>query len=470
MAILENLLATIRLLGVRIRNPSVGAVAAVGGAVGLGWLSSAAPLAKIAETSIFSAGELSVILAFAGLIVCPFLWWFATRAPRKKSHDAFGIALALRYERAEEAARLKSDFIESLRQNLRISALAFEIVEIPSYLAPDVADDGTAKELLSESQCHLIIWGSLRTRMAKKDKEVYVLTLEGAVTHSVTDAAQTRNLTRDMRLALPKSQEFSVATELTSFEIAAENLGLSSRFILGIAAIISSNGKAAAMLFEEVMNDADRKIKTKKRGRRGKNRTMERLLSRTKEIYPALLIAVVRDELFLWFRNKRNSHLDTADACLEKYRKLKGDSPSYLIPKALVSFVKNCDASRALKIVMKCKIKSLPDPTWRYSAAFLYAVSGNTNAAMTMYDAAFCAPLQVDPQNVTYIEEFIEWWLNENNGPPVLSFMLARLNAEIKKDFVSAAADLRRYEQTQDQPDPALAAYVTKLKAALDSR
>ncbi|MCL4470110.1 MAG: hypothetical protein M1547_03010 [Gammaproteobacteria bacterium] len=421
------------------------------------------PVGLLASTFLFS---------FIGFL----LWLASCRVPRN-TPGCIGIALAIRAETEAERKRIRSDFIAEIAAALKREdvAIPFKVIEIPSYLSPDVNDDKAAIEFLDKSKCQLIIWGGIRTRKQAKE-DVYCLRLEGVVTHSMISKEISHALAQEMRQALPKQTEIALANELKGFESASQSTALAAKYIVALAAALSGDLRTSREILEELAEMV--KVASKK-GKKGSGKLKDTLSKRLAVILPQRLADVCfADYMRLvtkWQTDKsRLELLQEAEVQLEAYlvsfKKFNKEGPEYWVAKALLEVTLRNNLTGAERLLQQCTARAINNPVWRVSLAFVKMLEGYPLEALRLYDAALAFELHI--QTIFQVEDYVQWWLSKNQGPIPLYLLSALLNAIAKKDAQLAMQDLDLFEKLADRTttDKALLDRATSLRVELEAR
>lgn len=412
-------------------------------------LGSVVLITLISSDAVSAAGACAVSAAtFAASIG---FWWFTCRVPKNKP-GKIGIALALRYETPDERNRIHADLVEQISSRLTNgeSAHQFHVYEIAGYLAPEPNDLLGAAKFFKRSNCHLLIWGSLRTRRQGNSAK-YCLRLEGAVTHATIDMARSKALAEDLRQAIPQQTEIDFANELRGFESTSIDVSDGAQFVVALAAAVSGDWAFSRKLLEELNRKSGSKpLSTAKRSKKS-GRAKSSTVTWRSLVAPRL--ASVCFEQFkaqhtLWQQDKSDfTPLSIAEDALEAFRRVSGaEDTAYWINKALLNVTLRNDFVGAEKLLNRCRAIALTDPTWRLSLAFVQAAKGNPVAALELYDAALLTfEGQVPVKTLMDVEDYVHWWLETYSGPPTLFLLSAELNAKGKQDWELANSDLEKF-------------------------
>jgi len=276
MSIVDKLDTYANRAGLKWNSPATGVLLtlAAGGAVfvAANGLSEAAQLMHAATAALLAG-----LGGFAA-------WFYSCRPPRTPKSRT-GVVIAIATEREAERQRLKTELLEHLIGYLegRQSFLAFKVIDVPSYLVPDVTDIASAETMRKACRGRLLIWGSVRTRM-RGGKETLVLRLEGAVSHSQTAQSRSQALANDMRATIPAKTEIDLSHELEGFETTAEGVATASKYIVALAFAVSDEWTTSKALLRELQAEigaapskARRQVKATRKDRHS---TLRGLVSR----------------------------------------------------------------------------------------------------------------------------------------------------------------------------------------------
>jgi tetratricopeptide (TPR) repeat protein len=462
---IETIIEMAERLGIKWKNLSSGFILSlIVGAVLLFYLITSG---EVPATAAFPAS------ASASVAVLCF-WAYTCRIPKNKP-GKIGIALALQYETLDERKRIHADLVEQIASRLANgeSAQEFQVCEIPGYLAPEPNDVLGAAKFFKRSNCHLLIWGSLRTRRQGKSSK-YCLRLEGAVTHATIDLELSKSLAQDIRHAIPKQTEIDFANELRGFESTSVDVCDGAQFVVALAAAVSGDWAFSRKLLEELNRKSGSKALDA--GNRGKKsrRAKGTLVTWRSLIAPRLVsvcFAQFHVQHMLWQQDKSNfDTLTIAEEALEAFKRVSGsESPVYWINKALLEVTLRKDFVSAENLLNRCRAVAITDPTWRLSLAFVLAAKGNPMGALKHYDTALkTLENNVLAKTIMDVEEYVHWWLETYNAPPTLYLLSAELNAQGKKDWGLALSDLDKFIASGElSKHPELGTRIADLRAEL---
>lgn len=394
---------------------------------------------------------LSAVILLGAFLSGYALWAYSCTIPKVKDGH-IGIALAIKAETIEELRRIRSDFIEEITNQLQRSEAAapFQVLEIRSYLAPNVNDKVAAANYLAKSKCRLLIWGKIKTRQSGRGGS-YSLTLEGVVTHSEIPMNESQALASEMRVAIPEKTQIGLTNELKGFEAASSSISLGTKYIVALASALSGDLPLSKTILQELEREVQTGNKAPKSTKNGR-RTEKDLVSRLRAQIPRRLADITFAEYYRQVHRWQNhpddlSLLASAESALDEHlrhlKKFDKEGPQYWVPKALLALTLRQDISAATQLLNPCKARAIGESSWRLSLAFIKAITGDHEEALNLYDVAITMGVQTEV--IFDVEAYIQWWISKNEGPAFLYLLLAMLNGKAKKDADLALSDLDRF-------------------------
>jgi len=384
------------------------------------------------DISKVSTGSWAIVL-LAGTAVAT-AWTLTNRFPRTKKGKV-GFVVAITAEKEEHAVRLRSDFINTVRDlldrpNLRY---AFQFIEYPPRLAAEVTTITAAARCLRRSGGHFLIYGDAKSRQVF-GKEKHVLHLEGAVVHAPLSKVQSDALAREFAEVFPRRLLVDRENDLFSFQLTSEWVNIAARYMVGIAAMISGDLDYAEELFLSVKASLAGAVAHFP----AVDKIARILPQRLARLYGIKLGSLMRN----YTMDRDRAHLEASEALLDKLAKYDPGNYSQHLQRAICDFVLHRDMRAAWRSVLKCR--GIRDVTWRYSEAFLHAYEGNLFKARRSYALAFKGHAE-DPSVPTQTEEFINIVLAEEPNRYQLYFCLGLVNFFAKGDFASARRDFSTF-------------------------
>lgn len=366
---------------------------------------------------------------------------FRAWAKHKTPKDCVGIVLVLAADSEEQHRELRTEFIASFRQLIKEAthAHSFEILVAPRRLAEELSDGADERVLryFSERRGHLLIFGSVKPVDLGQGRMGRHLALKGYVRHAPVAQVVSKELAIDMTQVFPHRLLLVPEGRLFQFEAASEWLDLATRYVVGVAAMISGDLEYA----ETLLLDVEMKTKTA-RQLRSNSPSLRQLEKRVPERLIGLYVLWLHALNAEYFRTRRTQLLprteDVADRLLAR-------DPSHYgakMAKALCCFALRRDTRNARRIISTCKRNA--DAAWRYSEAFLLAYSGKLTRAHEEYDRAFRARTN-DLTLPVQCEEFIQMVLDAEPHQGQLHFCAAVINCFAKDDSAAAKRDFESF-------------------------
>ena len=373
-------------------------------------------------------------------LLLSFLWWRNRLPVVPKGKVGFGVAIT--FERSDHAQQLRSDFVLTLRDLIARSQLGqrFHFVEFRESTARGIVTSDDAKTLAQRCNLHFLLHGRARHRTLPRGT-VHVLDLSGLVRHARIKPAQSKQFSADFAAVLPHRLTVDSDAGILPCEFAAEHIDAVSRYVIGTAAIFSSD----FILAEQLLLGAESRL--------------QRMVKVAEGTPPAVLLDRVRKRI----QNLYTIWLDTSGARYKKSRdtvilhevhavcnKLRPYDPTNYglhVVSALVAFLLHRDTELARRELEACH--NLTDAAWRYSEAFLHAYEGDLHKAYRSYRIAFRSPLH-DPTVPIQCEEFIQEILDEEPRRNWLYYCLGLINYKAKSDLEAALRDFGRFVDSAD--------------------
>ncbi|MEI7851031.1 MAG: hypothetical protein WCH86_04295 [Kiritimatiellales bacterium] len=388
----------------------------------------------------FTKGAINTVsLAQGGFIATAaisfwIIWYGTVRVPKCKK-GKIGIALAVSAEDEEQHRILKADFIDVFKETIDKSAELrdlFYIVEIPRHHARGIRTVAQAISYRSVARCHMIIYGHTRKRK-ERARDVIKVHLDCVITHREIKADVSKAFSQDMGTIFPCRLDVDAENECQQFEITAEWLSFSAKYIIGTAALLSADTSLALSIFNSLKDDP--KLQT------ARLPSIRNIRARI----PARLADIYRLKIFPLINNWDVTH---DEAPLRQARALLGILDQYApgdylgrLWSAVIYFVLDRNPSAALREIDKCHNQR--DVAWRYSRAFLLAYVGRLDEARIEYEKAFdrggheSLPLQC--------ETFIIWVLSQEPQKSQLYYCLGLINWKAKGDLQQAISDIEKF-------------------------
>lgn len=326
-----------------------------------------------------------------------FIFWLWTRSKYPKvSENKVGIVLAIETEKDLERNKVYRDFVVHLSKLINETEFSdiFEIVDLNEYQSSVTSKllsvhsqslvqfrkDGVFNDLEKRNKWeayqkkiggHLYIWGKIRKRMDKESK--YIFDIDGLVVHKPLKVGAHKIIAKDFIESWFKRIAFSDVFELTGFEISAELIFVISKYIIGLASLISGDPVLALKLHTGLRTE------------------FEAINAKYNPVPPNLLKirskldALIAEENILianWYL--RNNQIKLADKYLTDSFSAQQVNYGAYVFSALRKFQNN-DIAGCLGDIMKAKKIAENNQIWRYDYAFLLMWKGNFDRALNQY-------------------------------------------------------------------------------------
>lgn len=352
--------------------------------------------------------------------------------PPRVKNGYVGIIVAVKSEDEKIRGRISKDFVATCRKMLEETHTnqPFQLIELNDYFSELVTDHVSANQLRIRCNGHLLIYGDAVQRQ-ERGKKLFVLRLQGIVSHVPIGVDEQALLAQEMVAVLPLKKAILEENELSGFEVTSIQLAEATKYIIATAALLSNDYVFAIVLLEELQQ------KRENLKRNANVKAIKKLIDLIpKRLGDAYRFASIVD-FSRWEISRDKSDLQNSINWILKYDKLApADNLHKLLLSSIGYFIFSRDIDGAMKCINQCKAKYITSNSWKYSAAFLEAYRNNLDKAKQFYDAAIST---ADDHNIPFqVEGFIAWILEIEPKMFQLNFCLGYLNKKYKNDFVSA--------------------------------
>ncbi|MDA3788487.1 MAG: hypothetical protein PF503_08340 [Desulfobacula sp.] len=405
----------------------------LGAGILLGFLivSSIVNSIKPSQTMIVSSYILTSIFVF-------ILWFMSNKTP-KTPKGKIGFVVCIKTSNEEEERVIKEDFISTLRNLLKTGKAGhtFHFIEIPQYKAKTVKDIDDAYSLKVETKCHFLIFGRVRLRKIN-GKDCHILDLDGMVGHRQLNEEIQNALAKEFGELFPRKLQISKENDLFSFNFTSEWTEYVAKYIIGIASACSFDLDYAEILF----TDVQKKIEGKK--------TDFPIFGKLKERIPLRLseINIVRSRFYLneWRKTNKSQSLEKFFQYLNQISNDFENDYEVLVLRGIREFLNGRNIDEAIKITKKCK--KYDDAIWHFNLAFLQAYQEDLHKSIRQY--RICSNFEISPMNLSEIEEFLVWILEEEPEKYQFFYCLGFFNWKIKGDLKQAIIDFQKFLDHKD--------------------
>jgi uncharacterized membrane protein len=369
-----------------------------------------------------------LITAICGIIFV--LIWLNSRKLPTCSRKKIGFVVAITTENKEQYMRLKSDFVDCVRDLIRKDH--FHVVVFPEYYAREVIESRDFGWYLEKAKGTFMLIGRCRRRNIK-GMDTIVLDLEGGVHHRPIPKSISKRIAREFRFLLPRRIRVPKADEFAAFEFTSQYITIVARYIVGLASYLSYDLGTSFKLFSSLYTDLQ------------SIETDLHTLVNIKQKLPNLLGSALREIAVDYYEIYRNNQdptaLEKVKSYLDKAQEVCPNHYRCHLLRATYYFESNRNIAKAKEEIDECKDEA--DASWLYSLAFLNAYSGDMLSAIDNYRKAFKRPCgRSIPLNVEY---FIREVIKKEPEKFQLCFCCGFINCRVKEDYVSAKRDFEEF-------------------------
>ncbi len=390
------------------------------------WLFSAINFQKIEKSQYLIGGSLLILLVA--------YWFYSNRLPRAPK-GKIGFALGIVADNPDQQKKLKRDFSQTLRDLLNRSKYrySFVFVEIPNHFIDKIVSPDGAIKFLHDARCSFMVYGKART-ITMNGQLQHILNLEGVVAHKPIPTEISKSFSKEFAELFPRRMTISSEGDLFQFEITAQWIDVLSKYIIGIAALLSGDIGYAQELFENLKQV----LLDKKQNLPALIKIKQRLPSRLEDVYLVQLNILYEE----WKRSKDDSLINKMKPILDKLNAVSPHNFDARFYRSIMYFLNGRQISKAKAETLKAQTKK--HTTWQYNYAFLLAYEGNMNEAVKQYKVAVDEVFE-EPKVVLEVIEFIMWVLDIEPNKTQLLFCLGMIYYYAIKDFSLALQDFKKF-------------------------
>lgn len=328
---------------------------------------------------------------YIGILIlwCSF-WFFNKFWISKNNKKNTGVVICIHADSDEAEQSLKSDFIASVKKQIVNEQIGeiFNVIVIKNHLAPKYNNFKGIYKLHKKVKGHIYIFGETKKR--KNGKDQYFLSLDGMVLHRPVAQQVSQELSKDFLATLPKGINFNDEFAFVGFQVSADIVVKSVKYIVGLASFISGNPFLAIRLHTNLKSQ----IQATPQKLPGDNI----ILSKIDDLLANEYAIVARYYFGKADQENTRQNLTTSLG-------IKNNCYQALILESIVAFSWDNDPKKSLSILKKCH--GFSDPTWRYNEAFLHFWLGNYPTALKQ-----CEKIKKHSNDLAVSQEVVQF--NEN--------------------------------------------------------
>lgn len=373
------------------------------------------------------------------MLWCAF-WFFNKFWIPKNNKKNTGLVLCIYADSDEVEQNLKKDFISSIKKQIVNEQIGeiFNVIVIKNHLTPKYNDFKGIYKLHKKVKGHIYIFGETKKR--KNGKDQYFLSLDGMVLHRPVAQQVSQELSKDFLATLPKGINFNDEFAFAGFQVSADIVVKSVKYIVGLAAFISGNPFLAIKLHTNLKSQ----IQATQQKLPGDNI----ILSKIDDLLANEYAIVARYYFGKADQENTRKNLTTSLG-------IRNNCYQALILESIIAFSWDNNSKKSLTILKKCH--GFTDPTWRYNEAFLHFWLGNYPSAIKQ-----CEKIKKHSNDYAVSQEVVQF--NENllmsdNSKGALYFWLG-FNYFYKQNNLPLA--LKNFELFEQNADSTMASLKQK--------
>ena len=391
---------------------------------------------KITSLSNYAA----LIIILIGFLIISITWGYTKfRIPRTKK-GKIGFLISIRCESKQTHLKIKQDFLDTLHSLIKNSLTGkyFQFIELPQHQAKEIADVEDSLRIRLKSKCHYVLYGRIRERVVD-GKDTYFLDLDGYVTHKPVPIDVSREFGEEFGSLLPRRLQFPKHNDTYTFHVTSEWISVVSKYIIAVAALMSGDLDFSLELF----TDLDKYFNSK---RTTEFRAISKIKDRVPEYIGSIYLTKAGIHYSIWAKQKNDpSQIDIIENNLNLVPDNHKNKITYYTLSSIVKFIKHKDTYAAIQCLNKIENK---DYLWYFNMAFLNAYTGNIKKSIQLYRKAL--KLNLEPEKIIEVEEFIFWILETEPDKYWLYYCLGFYNWKIKYDLNQAKADFEKFIEKRE--------------------
>ncbi len=382
-----------------------------------------------------------------------FVWiiiWLAKNKIGKTKKNKLGIIICVYSNDPQTDEKVREDFVSSLEKSLTKNNIGnfSDIKVIPYHIALRYNSPDKSQKLLYKTRAEFIIHGIVR----KRDKK-HVMDLTANVLHTPLNDESSKRFQYDISAAW--AHRYSINSEehiIEGFEKSSEITSICSKYIIALAAFASYNFNNAEVLFIKVREEIDY-IKLPDANSKIIIRTIKQ---NTKKRLNQIYILQMQLYLELWSETHDTHNISIMNEISNKLFGAYERNGQVLTYKAIIEVILTNKFNKALNFLYKIK-KKHRDSVWHLNVGFLNASLGKEKDSINLYQKAIdinkTSPLPLQLEKIAEFENFICWYMKENDSPPFLFYLLGILNEYFKGDEVQAINDYNDFLKNNTKGD-----------------
>ena len=355
--------------------------------------------------------SIRILLLFSALLILLICWLiYRFRLPRFREKKKIGIILSIFSENEKDLLQMKYDVISKIKKGISQDDLSDSvgILIIPNHLSKKIITSKEIANAHSKTKGHFFIQGHIKKRSEEGEKNF--VELEGRVVHAPVDINISKKLSGEFRESLPPEIVDDPNFQIRQIKITSDTIAESSKYIIGIAALISGDPLTAINLHERLLSSLEAKEQLTESEKNLKQKTINNLA------FENMILA----NHYLMINDENNFQIYFDNA-----KKYNPDEYGVLLASAIEKFRKG-DIVGSKEDVMSAKKLAFGRQDWRYSESFLHYWSDEFQQA---YEASRRISQSGDIGKERIAQQVILFNLDliKKNNKPQLKFWVAYL-------------------------------------------
>lgn len=351
----------------------------------------------------------------------------------KNNKKNTGLVICIHADSDEAEQRLKRDFISLIKKQIESEQISeiFNIIVIKNHLASKYNTPKSVAELHKKVRGHIYIFGETKKR--KNGDDQYFLSLDGLVLHRPVAQQVSQELSKDFLATLPKGINFKDEFAFKGFQISADIVVKSVKYIVGIASFISGN----PFISTKLHTNLKAQILSATQRMPGDNAILSKIDDLLSNEYA--LIA-----LYFFGKNDQANARENLALALG----LNKNCYRALIAESIMAFSWENDAPKSLSITKQCH--GFNEPEWRYNEAFLHFWLGNYPSAWKQCEKLKNQNYPNDFATSVEVTQFNEALISSGVNKPILYFWLGYNYYFRQGNLPMALKNLEIFEKSAD--------------------
>lgn len=342
---------------------------------------------------IFAVGFLPALIFWTQ---ARWQWWGSWRPKRIR------FLVGVYCEDEGLAPQIDDDFTRELRLLIKDGNLGrdVEVVQATRAECRDADGEADLRNLMRRKKALVFVYGRIKRREVKEGHALYV-SLKAAVAHAELEAKAQQNFAREISSVFPNAMlQIPVEEQLPQLKVTAEWVGVSTRYMMSLAAGVSGDLDYA----EKMLSDAIALLPRLAADVTKRTKINDRLLNRLLDLHKAQAMR----SFFAWRSTRERGHAEQLKERLEKVLQRTPKDSAVKQMLATTNFVLTGDAATAERDL---RAAMFDNPAVYASLAFALAMQGKYAAARKAYRDAW--KRKPNPDLIDQVETFCAWFKTE---------------------------------------------------------